>query len=366
MASQIPTTTLETLAVDEAREHEQGGQWRNSPLVGYYARRFGLYLITLWGSLTATFLFFRLLPGDPISGIIAQLQTRGQYSSIDQSQDMVEHYRREFGLDGSLLEQYGRYFERIILHLDFGPSVLSYPTPASDLILRSIPWTIGLIGVGTLLGWFIGVLAGTLVAWKRQSRLAEWITNISLVMSHIPAYFLALVLIIFLAYRFELLPANGAYDTTLQPSFTLDFLLSVIKYGTLPVLATVIVAVCNWLIGTRALVVSILGEDFLNFANAKGLSNRRILTDYVLRNAWLPQIAALGLALGSVVSGNVLIERLFRYPGVGNLLVDSVVIKDVNTAMAVVAMLIFLVLTINLIIDLCLPLIDPRVKSGGK
>ncbi|MDQ3539534.1 MAG: ABC transporter permease, partial [Chloroflexota bacterium] len=260
----------------------------------------------------------------------------------------------------------GRYFERIILHLDFGPSVLSYPTPASDLILRSIPWTLGLIGVGTLLGWFIGVLAGTLVAWKRQSRLAEWITNVSLVMSHIPAYFLALVLIIFLAYRFELLPANGAYETTLQPSFSLDFILSVIKYGTLPVLATVIVAVCNWLIGTRALVVSILGEDFLTYANAKGLSNRRILTDYVLRNAWLPQIAALGLALGSVVSGNVLIERLFRYPGVGNLLVDSVIIKDVNTAMAVVAMLIFLVLTINLIIDLCLPLIDPRVKSAGK
>jgi len=366
MTAQLPTTTLETVSIDEKRETPWRTGLRNNPLIGYYLRRFGLYLITLWGSLTATFFFFRLLPGDPISGIISQLQTRGQYSSIDQSQDMVEHYRREFGLDGSLLEQYVRYFERIVLHFDFGPSVLSYPTPATDLILRSIPWTLGLIGVATLLGWLIGVLLGTLIAWKRQSRISEWITNVALVMSHIPAYFVALVLIIFLAYRFELLPANGAYDTTLEPSFSFDFLFSVIKYGTLPVLATVIVAVCNWLIGTRALVVSILGEDFLTFANAKGLSNRRILTDYVLRNAWLPQIAALGLALGSVVSGNVLIERLFRYPGVGNLLVDSVIIKDVNTAMAVVALLIFLVLTINLIIDLCLPLIDPRVRTGGK
>jgi peptide/nickel transport system permease protein len=128
------------------------------------------------------------------------------------------------------------------------------------------------------------------------------------------------------------------------------------------VISTVIVAVANWMLSTRALVVSILGEDFLTFANAKGVTPRRILVSYVMRNAWLPQIAALGMALGSVVSGNVLIERLFRYPGVGNLLVDSVVIKDVNTAMAVVTLLIFMVLTINLIIDLCLPLIDPRVK----
>jgi peptide/nickel transport system permease protein len=137
------------------------------------------------------------------------------------------------------------------------------------------------------------------------------------------------------------------------------------KYATLPVIATVLVAVANWMLSTRALVVSILGEDFLTYANAKGLSSRRILTSYVLRNAWLPQIAALGMALGAVVSGNILIERLFVYPGLGNLLVDSVIIKDVNTAMATVTLLIFMVLTMNLIIDLCLPLIDPRVKFTG-
>ncbi len=364
MSAQLPATTLETVATDARDQPRDRGSFRNNPALGYYSRRFGLYLITLWGSLSATFLFFRFLPGDPISGIIAQLQTRGQYSSIDQSEAMVEHYRREFGLDGSLWEQYTRYFQRMLLDFDFGPSVLSYPTPATDLIVRAIPWTLGLIGVATILGWVIGVLAGTLVAWKRDTRIAEWITNVCLVLSHIPAYFVALVLIIFLAYRFNLLPANGAYAATLSPSWSLDFVASVIKYGTLPVLATVIGAVANWLIGTRALVVSILGEDFLTYANAKGLSPRRILTSYVLRNAWLPQIAALGLAMGSVVSGNVLIERLFRYPGVGNLLVDSVVIKDVNTAMAVVAMLIFLVLTINLIIDLVLPLFDPRVKTS--
>jgi len=335
---------------------------RVSPTAKYYMRRFGLYLITLWGSLTASFLFFRLLPGDPISGIITQLQSKGQYSTLTPSADMEKFYRKEFGLDGNLFEQYLNYFQRVLLHFNFGPSVLSYPTPAAHLIVRSIPWTLGLIGAATIIAWVAGILIGTLVGWKRGSRLSSWVTNFCLVFSNIPAYFIALVLIIFLSYRLKLLPPSGAYNTALQPSWTLDFILSAMKYGILPVFATAITGAAGWIIGMRALVVTLLGEDFLTYANAKGLSQRRILLQYVLRNAWLPQIAALGISLGAVVNGNVLIERLFRYPGVGNLLVDSVQIKDVNTAMAVVTMLIFMVLTINLIIDLVLPLIDPRVK----
>ncbi|MGB3329580.1 MAG: ABC transporter permease, partial [Thermomicrobiales bacterium] len=323
-----------------------------------------LYLITLWGALTASFFFFRLLPGDPISGIITQLQSRGVYSNLTQSADMEKFYRKEFGLDGTLWDQYVNYFKRVLLHFDFGPSVLSYPTPATHLITRSIPWTLALIGSATIIAWIVGVLVGTLVGWKRDNFLSRWVTNFCLVFSNIPAYFIALMLIIFLSYRWKLLPPSGAYDAALQPAWSLEFIGSAIKYGALPVLATAITGAAGWIIGTRALIVTLLGEDFLTYANAKGLSPRRILFRYVLRNAWLPQIAALGISMGFVVNGNVLIERLFRYPGVGNLLVDSVVIKDVNTAMAVVTVLIFMVLTINLIIDLVLPFFDPRVKYG--
>lgn len=333
-----------------------------SPTMQYILRRIGLYLITLWGSLTASFFFFRMLPGDPISGIVAQLQARGQYVSVESSQDMVVYYEKEFGLHGSLWEQYLTYNKNVLLHGDLGPSALSYPTGATDLILRALPWTIGLIGVATILGWVVGVLLGTLTAWKRKSWISEAATNVALVLSHIPAYFIALGLMIFLAYKVKILPTGGAYDPRLSPGWSLDFIMSCIKYGTMPVLATAIVAVAGWMISTRALVVSILGEDFLTFAGAKGLSPRRVLTQYVLRNAWLPQIAALGMTLGGVVGGNVLVERLFRYPGVGNLLIESVQVKDVNTAMATVTLLIFMVLTANLIIDLILPLIDPRVK----
>lgn len=335
---------------------------RLSPAVAYVARRVGLYLVSLWGALTATFIFVRLIPGDPLRAMVAQLEAKGQYSSGTQSADMVAHYQEAFGLNGSLLDQYLGFAERVILHQDFGPAIVSYPTPATDLVLRALPWTLGLLGTATLLGWLVGVIGGTFVGWARSTWLGSLVSNLSLVISHIPAYFIALGLVFVFAYRQAILPSNGAYDSSLSPGWNVDFILSVIRHGTLPVVATALVGAANWLIGTRALVVNILGEDYLNYAQAKGLQPRRILFAYIMRNAWLPQIAALGIVMGGVINGNVLIERLFRYPGLGNLLIDAVEINDVNTAQAVFALLIFIVLTLNLIIDLALPLIDPRVR----
>jgi peptide/nickel transport system permease protein len=348
----------------EAEEVEQVAAQRRRvhPLAAYFARRFGLYLITLWGAFTASWVFFRLIPGDPISAIVGALAQKGQYSSQGQNEALVEHYKKEFGLDGNLLQQYYHYMNRLIIHQDFGPSIVSYPIPATEIIMRALPWTIALLGTATMLGWIVGVGGGTFVGWARKTRLAGFITNLALLLSHIPAYFLALFLVIFLAYRNPILPPNGAYDANLTKGFNWDFIVSVVKYGTLPVLATAIVGASFWLITTRALVINVLGEDYLTYADAKGLSSRRILNRYVMRNAWLPQIAALGIAMGGVINGNVLVERLFRYPGVGNLLIDAIEVKDVNTAQGIIALLIFMVLTLNLIIDFCLPLFDPRVK----
>jgi peptide/nickel transport system permease protein len=365
MAIQAPPMSPAASRSGEPGDDAAPRRWVVSPLVGYYLKRIGLYLVTLWGALTASFLFFRLLPGDPVSGVIAQMQTqRASNTNIQANEAVVEFYIKQFGMDGSLWEQYVRYYQRVLLHFDFGPSILSYPTPSTELIARSLPWTIGLIGAATVIAWVFGVLIGALVGWKRRAWVSELITNACLLFSNIPAYFVALMLIIFFSYRWKLLPPTGAYNNRLDPGWTPEFIGSLIRYGTLPVLATAIVGMAGWILSTRALTVSILGEDYLTYANAKGLKPRRILVKHVLRNAWLPQIAALGISLGAVVSGNVLIERLFRYPGIGNLLVDSVIINDVNTAMAVVTMLIVLVLTINLAIDLLLPVIDPRVRAG--
>jgi peptide/nickel transport system permease protein len=333
--------------------------------LAYVARRVGLYLVSLWGAISASFFFFHLIPGDPISVMIAQLQSKGQYSGGGESEELIAHYKQAFGLDGNLFEQYLRFLRRIVFHLDFGPSVLSYPSPALHLVARGLPWTLGLVGSATLLGWVIGVFGGTLVGWARLNRVANWITNGSLLLSHIPAFFIALFLVYQLSYKHALLPANSAYDAALKPGWNLAFVRSVVEHGVLPVVATALVGAANWLLGTRALVVNILGEDYLTYAAAKGLPRHRILVAYVMRNAWLPQVAALGIVMGSVINGNVLIENLFRYPGLGNLLVGAISAKDVNTAQAIVTLLIFLVLTFNLIIDLALPLLDPRVGRKG-
>jgi len=361
MAIQTPTVTIEEATLDAAAASP--GRRRLHPALAYYVRRIGLYLITLWGAVTATFIFFRLIPGDPIGAMIFQLQAQGQYGAQEQTQAIADYYRHAFGLDGSLFEQYVRYLQRLLISQDFGPSIIAYPLPARDLILRSLPWSIGLLGSATLLAWVVGVLGGTVVGWARRSRGAGAVTNFALLLSHVPAYFVALFLVFVLAYRFQLLPANAAYDSNLTIGLNGPFILSVSKHAIIPVVATALVGACNWLITTRTLVVSILGEDYLTFAGAKGLQAGRILNRYVMRNAWLPQITALGITLGAVFNGNVLVERLFRYPGVGNLLIDAVAVKDLNTAQGIVVFLIFVVLTANLIIDLCLPLFDPRVRQ---
>jgi peptide/nickel transport system permease protein len=360
MAIQTPVEVVET-ATDELLP-QRVGRARLSPTPLYFARRFGLYLVTLWGAFTASFVFFRLIPGDPIGAIVSQLESQGQYGSQGGSEAIVAYYRKEFGLDGSILTQYVRYLNQIVVHHNFGPSIVSYPTPAQTLIFRALPWTLGLLGTSVLLGWVLGVMLGAFVGWARNSRIAGLITNVALLFSHVPAYFIALFLLFFLSYRLGTLPPNSAYDANLSIGWSGAFVASVVKHAVIPVMATAFVGACNWLITTRTLVVSILGEDYLTYAGAKGLSSPRILFRYVLRNAWLPQVTALGITIGAVINGNVLVERLFRYPGLGNLLVDSILVKDVNTAQGIIVLLIFLVLTLNLIIDLCLPLFDPRVK----
>lgn len=367
MATQIPSTTFEEF---EAQEVQQERLLEKkallSPAMRYVLRRIGLYLITLWGSISASFIFIRLIPGDPIRAMVAQMQLQGGYNAISTSQSMSDYYEKQFGLKGSLLEQYLHYMNRVLLHFDFGPSLLSYPNPALDLVKRGLPWTIALVGTSLVISWILGVIMGALVGWARKSKWADTVNNISLGLSHIPAYFVAVILLFIFAYRIPIFPANSAYNASLKPGWSFAFIWSVIEHMALPVIATVLVFAASWLNGTRALVIQILGEDYLTFASAKGLKNRQILLGYVMKNAWLPQISALALSLGAIINGNVLVESLFRYPGVGQLLVMSTQQKDVNTMMAIVTILIVLTLTANLIVDLLLPIFDPRISYSGK
>lgn len=337
-------------------------QWlRRHPYLAYAIRRVAIYLLSLWGAFTVAFIFFRLIPGDPVEAFITSLAQQYVYNA-QAGQAVIEHYRKVFGLQGSLPQQYFHYMRQIIVTHNLGPALIDFPEPAQVIILRALPWTIGLLGLSAIFAWIGGVLLGALVGWRRDKPVSQWVTNVALAFSHVPYYFVALMLIFIVAYRLAWLPSSAAYDPGISPGLTLQFIVSVVQHGTLPAISIVFIGVCNWLISTRMLIVTTLGEDYLTFADAKGLNPRHVLTQYALRNCYLPQVTAFGISLGFIFNGNVIVEQLFNYPGIGNLFIQAIGVLDYDTIQGIIALVIFAVLTANLVIDLLLPALDPRVK----
>jgi peptide/nickel transport system permease protein len=331
------------------------------PLAAYAIRRFGLYIIELWGALTIAFFFFRLMPGDPIQTLIQTLQQNYIYNA-QASAEIIARYKHEFGLDGNLLTQYVVYMQKLILHGDLGPSLINYPTPAQTVILRSLPWTIGLLGISAVLAWIFGIVIGAIAGWRRNKIGSRIATNLSIALSHVPYFFVALILVYIFAYSLGMLPARSAYDSNISPGITPQFIGSVLKYGLLPALSIVLIGTFTWILSTRMLMIPVLGEDYLTYAEAKGLKPRHILSRYALRNCYLPQVTAFGISLGFIFNGNVLVEQLFNYPGLGTTLITAIQQLDFNTILGVTDIAIFSVLTAVLLLDLLLPVLDPRVK----
>jgi peptide/nickel transport system permease protein len=353
------------VAVDQSQDSApQSGvrAWLSRhPLAAYTIRRLGLYVVELWGALTIAFFFFRLMPGDPIQTLIQTLQQNYIYNA-QASTEIIARYKHEFGLDGNLLTQYVTYMQKLVLHGDLGPSLINYPTPAQTVILRALPWTIGLLGISAVLAWILGIMIGAIAGWRRGKLGSAIATNLSIALSHVPYFFVALILVYVFAYSMGVLPARSAYDSNIEPGISPEFIGSVLKYGLLPGLSIVIIGTLSWILSTRMLMVPILGEDYLVYAEAKGLKGHRILTRYALRNCYLPQVTAFGISLGFIFNGNVLVEQLFNYPGLGTTLVTAIQQLDFNTILGVTDIAIFSVLTAVLLLDLVLPLLDPRVK----
>ena len=336
-------------------------------LILYWLRRFAVYLLTIWGAFTIAFFFFRLIPGDPIEMYYRGLQSEGDYSVDlnDLSDAASESLRQRIGLEGSVIEQYFTFIGNIIFRADFGGSILAINTPVRDLILRAMPWTIGLLGLSVIIAWVLGFFVGGLVGWARKSPFSNALTTLSIALSQVPQYIAALGLLYLLAFTWAWFPVRNAYSSTVEMGLNLDFILSVIRHGTLPALSIVIVSVSGWILSTRSLVVLILGEDYLQYAQAKGLPRGSMFYNYVLRNALLPQVTGLAISLGFIVNGALLIEQLFNYPGLGSLLVLAVNQLDYNTIQAIVLISILAVLTANFLLDLLLPFIDPRIRTQG-
>lgn len=332
----------------------------------YLLKKLVRYLVTVFVSMLICFLIPRLAPGDPISSMLARLATAaGQSGSTGSTSgsSIVKYYIQKFGLDKDYLTQFVMYVSNLFRG-DLGPSIMAYPTPVVDLIAEHLPWTIFLLGSTTVISWVIGNILGAFVGWSKHHKINAVIVSVSMSIGQIPYYLLSLILIYLFVYLVPIFPSGGGKSIFTTVGFNLPFIIDVLKHAMLPALSIILVNLGSTIVHMRGLMVSIQGSEFLKFAEAKGLSKNVILMKYAFRNALLPQVTSLGMSLGFILSGSMLVEWIFAYPGMGQLFVTSLRYFDYNVMNAVFLLTIFGVLTANLLLDLLYPLIDPRIKSA--
>lgn len=322
----------------------------------FFLRRAAFYLFTAWAAITINFFLPRMLKGDPVSAYLAKNQ--GLISP-----EAAGALRTLFGLDTdkSLFEQYIDYW-RLLFSGDLGRSFSKGLAPVTEVIASALPWTVGLVGIATVLSFFIGTSVGAIIGWKRGSK-ADLVVPVATFFSTVPYFWMGLIAIAIFATTLGWFPASHAYGKGSSPEFTFDFIGQVILHGTLPALTIVLASLGGWILGMRNMMVTVLDEDYVTVAQAKGLRPRRVLVNYAARNAMLPQLSSFALSLGFIVGGTIVMELVFSYPGVGKLLLDATTAKDYPLMQGLFLVITLTVLVANIIADIAYAILDPRTRQ---
>jgi peptide/nickel transport system permease protein len=330
-------------------------------LLGYIASRLIVYVLVILFGLTVIFFVPRFAPADPVEAMLAKISSSGSYMDAAQVDALRQSLTDEFGLRGSLLSQYWRFLQRVVLTGDFGPSLAMYPTTVSSLIGRAVPWTFGLLLSSTVIAWALGNFVGLLAGWRPNRASSRILEGVAIVIYPIPYYILALVLSILFSYVWRIFPLTVSVQGA---PWTWAFVGSAIWNSVLPAASIVIVVFGWWVISVKAQTSVLAEEEFVRYARLKGLGEANILVRYILPNALLPQITFLALQIGLMFNGSIVTEILFGYPGLGRLIYTAIVQGDYNLLMGTISLSIVAVATATLIIDLIYPFIDPRIRHG--
>lgn len=322
----------------------------------YLVRRLIFYVITAWAAITLNFFLPRLIPGDPVQSLL--LRFKGQVS--DQARRSLYVL---FGLnrDQTLWDQYLNYWAQLFRG-DLGLSFTFFPTPVATVVGQSLPWTLALVGISTVIGFIIGTVAGILAGWKRGG-WAERLIPVTSFFSSIPYFWLALILIAIFAVRLGWFPDSGGYAIQEDPGFSAGFIGSALYHGILPALTIVVSSFAGWMLGMRNMMVTVTNEDYVVVAHAKGLPERVVTFAYAARNAILPNVSGFALSLGFIVGGTLLTELVFSYPGIGFVMFQAVSAKDYPLMQGMFLIVTFSVLVANLIADVAYVALDPRTRS---
>jgi peptide/nickel transport system permease protein len=327
--------------------------------VDYLAKRFGVFLLIVWLAASLNFFLPRLSGQDPVRATLLQQAQLGGYVQAG-LEAMVKEYETRFGLDKPLWQQYLTYLADVS-RLNFNYSISNYPRTVNEIIVEAIPWTVGLLGTTTLLSFTIGTFLGALLAWPRAPRWMRYLMPPLWAFHAIPFFLLGLILMYLLAFQFNVLPMLGGYTAGTFPGLTLRFAIDVLTHAILPALSIILVATGGWALAMRGMMVTTQGEDYVIFAEAKGLKSLTIFLRYCVRNTILPQTTALALALGQILSGAVLVEVIFNYPGVGTLLFRAIRENDHFLIQGIVFLVIVALGLTTLILDVLYPWLDPRI-----
>jgi peptide/nickel transport system permease protein len=324
--------------------------------MAFIVRRLVFYLVAAWVALTINFFIPRLMPGNPVESIMAKFPGTLQPAAYHALEAMLG-----VGHPGSLWHQYTTYLVDI-LHFDFGTSVSEYPAQVSTLLAETLPWTIILVGSATVIAFLIGTALGIAAGWRHGGRLDRVMPGLMFLQA-IPYFFFALILLELFAVRLHVFPIAQGYSQGLVPGWHWDFISSALYHSLLPAITIVLASIAGWMLQMRNVMITTIGEDYVVAAQAKGLPNRRVVLTYAARNAILPQLQGFGLAVGFVVSGALVMEIVFSYPGIGLLLVSAVTSNDYPLMQAIFLVITFAVLLANLIVDLIIVFVDPRART---
>lgn len=326
----------------------------------YLVRRGIMLLLTLWSAITLNFLIPRLMPGNPAQVMLAKFRGKGSMGP-----QAIHAIKVMLGISNqSLFQQYLQYWHDIF-RWNFGVSYTFFPFSVTHMIDQALPWTLVLVGVTTLLSFAIGTLLGVWAAWRRGSTFDMSVTSVFTFTSSFPYFWFALICVFVLAFVTHIFPLSGGYADVMSPGLNMAFISSAIFHSVLPAFTILISSLGGWQLQMRNNMISALNEDYVVLARAKGLPERVLAVSYAARNAILPNITSFAMSLGFVVSGAILVELVFAYPGMGNLLYNAVSNEDYPLMQGIFLMIVVCVVLANFLADIANVFLDPRVRRGS-
>ena len=326
----------------------------------WFARRLAFYVFAIWVALTLNFLLPRLMPGSPVSGLLSHLSP----AQLAANPGIVQTYEALLGgSHNSVWQDYVTYLQRIS-HFNFGISTSNYPTPVSEVVGRTLPYSIFLVGVAFILSFVIGTGVGMVAAWRRGRFTDSFIVPTFMTVSAFPAFVLALLGLYFLGLKAHWFPIQHAYDNNVIPGWNWTFIWSAFRHAQLPILVIIAAYAGGWVLNMRTVMINTIGEDYVGMARAKGLRDRRVMTRYAGRNAILPPLNGFAAQFAGAVGGLVFVEIIFSYPGVGFTLQSAVLGNDYPLAQAILVVLSVCVIVANLIMDVLNFVLDPRLRTS--